>query len=134
MAEEGKSNEGQESAAHLSSMHISDYAEMKAQNFVESEGRLSKASEGWLEAIAKDERAEGTRHRVQDASRSERSWQSRRASYRARENARRNEQGLQRKLRSQLEKPDTSPPFAKGWVDEWWDRALTRVFRWLGVS
>jgi hypothetical protein len=131
MAEEGSHQEGQESGAHLSSMHISDYGEMKAQNFIESEGHLSKASEGWLEAIAKDERAQIPRR---ESTPSTRSWQSRRASWRAREDARRTEQGWQRKIRSYWDKPDTSPPYAKGWVDEWWDRTMTRIFRWLGVS
>jgi hypothetical protein len=140
MAEGGNAQESSENSAessesaHLTDMHISTYEEMKADNFIESEGRLSKASQGWLEAIAKDERTERARNRVQDAPRSQRSWQSRRSSYRAREDARRTEQGWQRKIRSHWDKPDTTPPYAKGWVDEWWDRAWIRIFRWLGVS
>jgi hypothetical protein len=137
---EGKNNEGQENTASSSEPTLEEInAEFQMASPPPPESytdwRASiKASEGWLQAIAKDERAEKTRNRVQDAPHSQRSWQSRRASYRAREDARRTEHGLRLKARAQLAPQSPNGPYAQGWVDTWWDRVVNRIFGWLGIQ
>ena len=137
MADEGKASEGQESEGpSMNDMIDQANAELQMapppppESYGDWRAEI-KANEGWVRAIAKDERGSKP---VRASIPSTRSWQSRRASWRARVDAQRTEHALQRKVRSQWEKPDTSPPYAKGWIDQWWDRTLTRVFRWLGIE
>jgi len=125
------SSESTDSAKSLTSMHISTYEELKTESAIQADMRHPL---GWAEAFAKDERAEKARNRVQDTPRSQRSWQSRRASYRAREDARRTKHGLLQKSRTQLAPQYPNEPYAKGWVDAWLDQTLNKILVWLRIQ
>jgi len=129
---------GNQDGADLSSMHISDYGEMMAQNKAESEAHAIntqfQASQGWLEAIAKDERAQIPRRQ---SAPSTRSWQSRQASYRAAQDWTRTVAAARRQVRYF---PPSTPrePYGKGASDsiiwQWWDKLSTALWNVLGIS
>jgi hypothetical protein len=142
VAEEGNKSEGQESnpvdgsevssvpdsVEYLSSVHISTYEQMKEANTAESH----LGAMGWAEACSRDERGQ---IRQSAAVPSSRSWQSRQATYRRGQDWKRT---VARARQSVVYSSTSLPrePYAKGEgaIDLWWDRMMTRVFRWLGVS
>jgi hypothetical protein len=138
MAEGGNDSEGQDSGAHLSSMHISDYGEMMAQNKAESEAHAIntqfQASQGWLEAVAKDERAQIPRRASVPSTRS---WQSRQATFRAAQDWKRTVAAARRQVRYF---PPSTPrePYGGGTSDSgiwrWWDKISTGLWKMLGIS
>src|SRR5262245_40660158 len=75
---------------------------------------LSKGSEGWLEATAKDERGTN-RHR--ESAPSQRSRQSRQASYWARQDWQRTVHGARMQVFRQVTPRHPHGQYAKGWVD-----------------
>ena len=142
MADEGNKSDGQESAdVSLDQMIEQQVAEANAEkpppeSYGDWRAEL-KAHEGWLQAIAKDERSAAARNRVQDSPHSQRSWQSRKASYRAYVDTRKTEQGWARKVRAIWEPPRPSEPYAKGLdysVGRLWDKFWTAAWRILGIE
>jgi hypothetical protein len=138
MAEEGTPSEGQESGtegqpstesiAQLSSLHISTYEEMKA----EDTSRSQLGTMGWAEAVSKDERQERIHNRHgAGQSTTHRSRGSIRAQWRAQKDWQRTVRGIRRQY---WYTPPSVPrePYAKGSEQHFWAwvweklQALTR--------
>jgi hypothetical protein len=147
MAEEGNKNEGQESddaAMDAVWENVNAELQMAPPPPPESYGdwrTAGKATQGWLEAIAKDERSQKIQAHARMQARNPsapRSWQSRRAEYRARVDWNRTEQGWQRKMRAYWEPRHPDAPYAKGTSDsgirQWWDKLSTALWNVLGIS
>jgi hypothetical protein len=136
MAEtEGPQNEGTEnsaeasteSTAYLSTMHITSYEEMKADNLAYT----GQGYTGWAEAVSKDERAQ--KHQREQSPRS-RSQASLRATYRAATDWQRTVRGVQRQMAAQLQPSSPSEPYGKGGREVFWGKVTMGIFRLLGLD
>ena len=96
-----------------------------------------KANEGWVKAIAQDERAARAGSRVQNTSRPARSWQSRQASFRAKVDRQKTDRGMDRKMQAWRTPATPSAPYVKGSdsiISKVWDKFWTAAWKVLGIS
>jgi hypothetical protein len=89
------------------------------------------ANYGWVRAVAKDERAQ--RHMQKGDTPRQRSWQSRRATWRARQDWQRTVDGHRRQVHAWLEPRVPAASYAKGDAEAGVD-LIRSILRWLQLA
>jgi hypothetical protein len=141
MAEAEGNNQGQESSAeastestaYLSTMHITTYEEMKADNLAHTgQGHL-----GWAEAVSKDERAERGQNRQRNEGRMvvRKMWDPHH--HITREEKRKHAEWEQTRGDIRAHHASLHPsdvPYGKGNLERFWGKVTWSIFRLLGLD
>jgi hypothetical protein len=136
MPDEGNKSEGAESEApSMNDMIEEANTDLQSTSKPPAESHSDwrsylKANEGWLQAIAKDEHAQRAQILSQPSTTHKGRGRGRRGPKPWTE-----EQFTAWDIRHQkTQVSPTDTQYAKGWLDNWWNRFWTAVFRGLGVQ